>query len=197
MKSGKLTRFNLRAVTAALASLVVLGGLGVGIYANAATLTNGTSTATVVRPITISQTTPLSFGRFSTPDTAGGGTVTIEASEAGVRGKSGGVVLIDSASGGIGAKGNSGVCLVSGEGGLTYTVSALTASNLTRSGGGAAMTLVISTAPAAVGTGTGVLSGAATELGTQTLYVGGVLTVAAAQTPGTYTGTYSVTVEYN
>jgi len=33
--------------------------------------------------------------------------------------------------------------------------------------------------------------------GAQTIYVGGVLTVAANQPAGTYTGTVSATVEYN
>ncbi len=40
---------------------------------------------------------------------------------------------------------------------------------------------------------TGTLDGA----GTQSLFVGGTLTVAAAQVPGVYTGTVIATVEYN
>jgi hypothetical protein len=189
MKSRKLARFKLRALNAALASAVALGGVGVGISADAVTLTNGTANATVVTPIAINQTTPLSFGRFSTPGTAG--SVTIAATVGGARTVSGGTVLVTT--GGPTALGNSGVCAVNGEPNLIYTVSALTATALTRTGGGGVdMPLAIVTSPAA-GSATGLLDAS----GAQTLYVGGTLTVAGTQTPGTYTGTYSVTVEYN
>jgi spore coat protein U-like protein len=179
MKAGKLRGFDLRLLTVALACVFAAGGAGVGVEAYAASSTS-TATATVVAPIAISQTAALNFGRFSTPAGGSAGTVTIQASAAGTRSSTGGTVLVTSVAG------NSGVYAVTGEGALTYAITNPTATTLT--GDGAAMAVTFTTSPS----GTGALTA-----GAQTLYVGGTLTVGAVQTAGAYTGSYTVTVEYN
>jgi hypothetical protein len=185
MESGKCITFNLRALNAALASAILLGGVGFGIDAYAASATGGAS-ATVVTAIAISQTTALNFGRFSAPTGGTAGTVTIDASAPGTRSFTGGTVLVTS---GAGAIGNSGVFAVTGEASATYTITNPTATTLT--GPGTAMGVTFTTSPSGIGGGTLSAGGA------QTLFVGGTLSVGAVQTPGSYTGSYTVTVEYN
>src|SRR5659263_456930 len=77
LKSGKFATFSRRALNAALASALVLGGSGLAVNAYAASA-NGTASATVVIPIAIAAVTALNFGSFSTA--TAGDTVTIAAS---------------------------------------------------------------------------------------------------------------------
>jgi len=188
MKSGKLARFNLRALDAALASAVALVGAGFGIDAYAANAT-GTANATVVTPIAITAVDPLRFGAFSTD--AAAQTVTI--TPAG--GRSGTVTRLVAA-------GNAGAPAF---GAGTFTVAGDTAFNLTyaitlpgngvvsiSTGiGGAGRTMAVDSFTSNP-SGTGALT-----TGSQALSVGATLTTVASQITGAYTGTYTVTVEYN
>ena len=127
---------------------------------------------------TVSTTRNLAFGRFVA---ATGGTITID--PAGVRSKTGGLVLLSG-----GAVTSSSYSLTeSGTGkSLRWTTITLPGS-ATLSSGGATMTLsnFVSDPPNTV-------------LGTArtTMTVGATLTVAANQAPGSYTGTFAVTVNY-
>jgi|WetSurMetagenome_2_1015567.scaffolds.fasta_scaffold855647_1 hypothetical protein len=79
---------------------------------------------------------------------------------------------------------------VTGEPLLTYAITLPTDGTVTITGPGPAMAINgFSSSPAT----TGALSAG----GTETLTVGGTLSVAAGQTSGTYTGTFSVSVNYN
>ena len=125
----------------------------------------------------ITNTRPLVFGKFIA---AGGGTITI--TPLGARSKTGGVVLLN------------GVTATS----ASYTLSetgtgkALTWRNITLPG-----TATLSNGTATM-TLSNFVSNPAATMGTSTvLTVGATLTVAANQAPGNYTGTFSVTVDYN
>lgn len=137
------------------------------------------ATGTVISPIAITKSADLVFGSFASGAT--GGTVTV--STLGVRAKSGDVALFGSA--GAAAKFD-----VTGEGGLTYSI-VLTPTALTRSGG----TETMSFTPQS-DSSTGTLAGSGAS-GAESFFVGGVLTVAAAQAPGTYAGSVTATVAYN
>lgn len=176
MKSGKFLAFNRRVFNAALASVLVLGSAGLGINAYAAAIT-GNATATVIAPIAIANTADLAFGKFAAST---GGTVVM--SPASGRTRTGAVVL-STVTPGAAASFN-----VTGDNNATYAIT-LPASATITSGVNNMTVGTFTSTPSATGT----LSGA----GAQTVTVGGTLTVASAQVAGAYTGTFSVTVEYN
>ncbi|GAB3477663.1 DUF4402 domain-containing protein [Polaromonas eurypsychrophila] len=138
----------------------------------AATAT-GTANATVLTPIAISAGTALNFGTLA--GNATGGTVIVTA--AGVRTPTGSVVV-------TGAAFTAGTFTVTGTGASTFAVTYPASFNVTSG----ANTMGVVVTGAAIGT----LSG-----GTVSLPVGGTLTVGGNQAAGSYTGTYTMTVEYN
>lgn len=136
---------------------------------------NGTATAVIVTPISLTNQRDLTFGNIAAGP---GGTVTITNADPGVV-SSTGVSLV----GGIAR--TSGQFTVGGTTGLAYTVT-LPAST-TISNGAVTMTVNAFTHNAS-----GTLP-AASEI----FFVGGTLNIGAAQATGSYTGTYSVQVSYN
>ena len=152
---------------------------------------NGTATATVILPITLAASRALAFGNVvpgSTP-----GTVIVDDSTAGASSVTGGTTQPGSHRGTV----SSAQFDVSGEGSFTYTltmpIGPITITNTTAD----TMTVDTWTSSIATTAGAGALSGSAGGPGTQTIYVGGTLNVAASQAPGNYSGTFSVTVAYN
>lgn len=153
----------------------------------------GNASATVVQPLTISESTGLAFGAIVLPS-SGNATLTISTANAKTYS--------------TGAKPGSqtgtvsrGAFAITGQGNFTFAYglpSSITLAGATTS----AETLTVSSLTFADGTGTLTpSSGSATSAlssGSQTLYVGGTLTVpstgASAQA---YAGTYQVTVAYN
>ena len=137
----------------------------------------GSATATVVSPITLTHTTgaALNFGRF----TAGtGGTIVVSA--AGAQSATGGVSLVN------GGSPAADSFSVAGDPSRGFTI--VTTSSTIASPGGA--TLNFTTMPSAA-TGTLGTTGAAS------FTVGGTLTVPSTATAAVYSGTYSATVTYN
>ena len=149
---------------------------GVALAASGSTATaTGTANATVVAPLQITHTAgaAINFGSF----TAGtGGSIAV--SQAGAVTAGGDVGPLS------GTTATADAFTVIGSNLRAFTIS--TSTGNTVSNGTATMALVLS-APT-----TGTLSAA----GSFTLRVGGTLTVAAAQAPGAYTGSYTVTVTY-
>lgn len=166
-------------LAAGMAALAAGLGAGTAQAATGSTATaTGSANATVVAPLTITHTTgaALNFGSF----TAGtGGTLTV--STGGVASVGGDVGLVS------GATATADAFTVSGSANRVFTITP-SASNSVTTGGATPATMAFTlTTPA-----TGTLSAA----GSYTLNVGGVLTVASAQAPGTYTGSYTVAVTY-
>lgn len=156
-----------------------------------AAVATATATATVIAPITVAKSADLSFGKFAP---GAGGSVTINTD--GTRTVSG---TIPSAIGSIltAAKFD-----VAGDKSATYSISYVSPSSLASTGtplDTMAYTMCSALTAAASCSGTPIASGTLdATTGLQSIYVGGTLTVAAAQVPHTdYTGTMSVTVEYN
>ncbi len=136
---------------------------------------NGSATAEVVAPITLIHTPAavLNFGKF----VAGtGGSVAVTA--VGVGTASGGVTLV------LGSTNSADAFTVAGGNSQSYTIA--TAAGTVNSG---ANSMSFTTSPSAA-------TSTLTALGTGGFTVGGTLTVASAQAPGTYTGTYVATVVY-
>ncbi len=138
--------------------------------------TSGTATATVLAPVVVTHQpgAALKFGRF----TAGtGGAVVV--SPAGSASATGGVALVPgslSAADGFSVEGdpNRGFAIVTAAGSVSF----------------AGASLAFTTLPSAA---TGSLNAA----GAAGFTIGGTLTVPAGVAPGSYTGSYSVTVNYN
>jgi hypothetical protein len=164
------------------AAVVAALTLAVSILSSDAHAAQATSnaTATVMTPISIANTAALRFGKFSALT---GGSVIISAG--GVRSATGAVVLSATDAGGAAS------FTVTGDPNATYAITLPNAATLTHS--------VDNTKTMSVGTftsnpsGTGLLNGG----GTEPLAVGATLTVGNAQTTGSYSGTFDVSVEYN
>jgi hypothetical protein len=141
---------------------------------------SGTASATLITPISIVATAPLSFGMMARPTAAG----TVTVSTAGTVSTSGGMVGNTSiAQGSSGPQ--AGKFRVSGEPGRQFFVTLPAAATVSRSG--SSMTITLFTVGALTGS----------PVGTLDIAVGGTLAVGASQPIGTYNGSYQVTASYN
>lgn len=163
--------------TTARLSLIAALLAGAGMFSSSAmaATTTGTANATVVTPVAISQATALDFGTFAAVT---GGTVVVSA--AGARSATGTVFLSPVNTGSAAA------FTVTGAGTLGFAVTYPATFNVTHTNTINTMAVVVS------GATTGTL-----VAGSATLPVGGTLTVASGQLAGSYSGTYTMTVEYN
>lgn len=130
--------------------------------------------------MTIQNSQALSFGSFVA---SGGGAVTISTS--GARSASGGVLLIPSSAGAAAQ------FTVSGDANATYTIQ-LPANDFVKLSGPGGDMLINDFVSSPSGAGGQLSAG-----GSQTLLVGATLNVASGQVPGEYSGSFSVTVDYN
>ncbi|MCH4564546.1 DUF4402 domain-containing protein [Halomonas sp. EGI 63088] len=185
MSSSAFIRKNFRRT--ALASVVALGAFGASNSFAAEATTSATST--VIVPIAIEKSADLVFGKFAPG--AAVGTVTVSTS--GARTASGGVILSSVDSSPTAAQFD-----VTGDGAATYGITWGGATELTNTGGASeTMALTRISELTAGGATTGEVTGGTLTAGAQSIYLGGMLDVAAGQVAGTYTGDVSATVEYN
>lgn len=144
---------------------------------------SGTATASVFRAIAISRTTNLQFGTIVRPR-SGSGTVTISA--AGIRSVTGTGTVALSAPAPTAA-----TFSVTGEGGQAVTV-AVPATITMTSGANSLTVTTLST-----GSGVQALSSTLGNAGSLAVAVGGSFPITASTPTGAYSGTFSVTVQYN
>jgi hypothetical protein len=176
-----------RPLKLALLATFALGAIGAGSDALAVT-NNATAsaTATVVTPMNITKNADLAFGKISAGATSG----TIKVSTSGGASVTGGTTK----SGGTPTAAN---FTITGDNSATYTID-LSGTTATLTGAGTPMALALAMDFVGDGSGTTtVTTGALSGAGSQTLYVGGTLSVGASQAPGAYTGGVTVTVAYN
>lgn len=180
------TKLNLKqhGLKLAMASAFVLGSVAMSGQALAATA-QATTAATVITPIGITKAVDIEFGSFAP---GAGGTVTVSTS--GARTGSG-VVLSAVTATPAAAKFD-----VTGTGSATYAIS-YSNTVLTHTNTVDTMALALVSDLTAGNATTGTAATGTLTAGAQSIYVGGVLTVGAAQVAGAYSGTVDVTVEYN
>lgn len=171
---------------------IILAGTAALFLVAQATVALAAATATaeakgqVLKPIGVTATTNLDFGRFM----SGGSTGTIAVSAAGSASVTGGVTEIT---------GNVPVAAkfdVTGEATTGFSISMPATVTLTNTTGGGNETMVVTLAKDAVATaGSGTLDGS----GKLSVYVGGSLAVGMNQVSGLYKNTtdFTVTVDYN
>ena len=179
------THFKQARLTGKLALLAVAAAVGACLCAPAqAAQDTANATGTVVTPIAIVAANNLVFGSFAP---GAGGTVTVSTS--GVRTASGPILMTGAAT--TAARFN-----ITGEAASTYSITHSGSATLA-SGANTMALSKFSDLSAANATAGNPLTGTLDGAGAQSLYVGGTLTVGAAQAPGVYTGTVIATVEYN
>lgn len=168
-------------------ALVLASGLAATNFAvQAAPTATANASATIISPIAVTKTSDLVFGNLAVG--AVGGNVAVSVAD---------VVTISGAgttvSQPVGNTGSPAAAefAVTGEAGMTYSIT-LPADGTVSITDGGSNTMAVNGFVSNPGT-TGTLSGA----GTDTLSVGATLVVGNNQAPGTYTGTFSVTVAYN
>lgn len=164
--------------TAVAAALVVAGQACAQSSANVST--NGS--ATIFQPIAINKTADLTFGTIVRP-LAGSGVVTINAST--------GARTVDPGVGQLGTGFHQATYSVTGEGGQAFNIGIPTGFIMTRTGGSETLTVNLASSVASA-----TLSNALGAQGTQTFGIGGTLTVANTTASGAYSGTFTVTVNY-
>jgi hypothetical protein len=145
--------------------------------------TAGLAVATVYRPISIALTSNLVFGTVVRPKT-GSGTVAVSALT--------GARTFTNAAGLNTPAATRAAYNVTGEGGQVYSVAVPPTFVMNRTGGGS---LTVTTSTNATASET--LGAALGSAGTDSFGVGGSLPVTSTTPLGTYTGTFSVTVQYN
>ncbi len=167
----------------AAAALSALGVMAASNVFAAPAADSAVTSATVVTPITIADAEDLVFGEFAAGT---GGTVVVTTGSA-VSDTGDTQVTAGTAS--------AAEFVVSGQANETYSIT-ITENNLTHTNTTDSMALATVhdlDASAGDNPATGTLNGS----GTQTIYVGGTLTVGSAQAPGVYAGTVTATVNYN
>lgn len=184
MNASIFSRNNFR--YAALASVIAMGTFGASNSFAAGAST--TSTATVITPIAITKAADLAFGSFAR---GAGGTVTVSTS--GARTASGTILST------VGGTPTAARFDVTGEGASTYSITWSGDTQLVTDDGGANETMALARISdlTAGGATSGAVTSGTLSAGAQSIYLGGTLTVGAAQVAGAYTGTVTATVEYN
>ena len=144
----------------------------------------GTATGSVniVRPISITNSAGLQFGKFAQPNAAGSVTIT-----------PGGTVTL-SGVGTVGTQTTSAAAFaVNGDGGAVFGITGPGSNTFAMTAGTSGTIVVTTSLSSALGT----LSGTTGSAGSTTFTVGGTMPLASAQAIGTYSGTFNVTVTYN
>lgn len=139
------------------------------------------ASANVVRTLSVTSTTDLSFGTFAPGPTSG----TVVMSAIGNRSGTGGVTLVGT------TPGNQATVNLAGTPSTAYSVTLPSSVLLTAATGGATMTLSSFTTTLTSG------QGSLNSGGTGSFGIGGTLSVSANQPIAVYTGSFTVTLSYN
>jgi hypothetical protein len=149
-------------------------------FAQASATVTTTGTATIIQPIALTQSAPLTFGTIIK---GGANTITID--------KSTGARTITGAGTAVGTvAGGRAVYTITGEGGQAYS---LTVGTLTMASGGNTLPVTLTPSIATSGNLTGTVGSTATLA----FGIGGAIVLSSATATGAYSGTFTVQVAYN
>ena len=168
-------------VAVALAATALLGANSA--FAQATASTSASGSVTLIRPLTITKTADLEFGRIVKPS-AGTGTVSMTSAADGVTAGSGSVAL-------TGITTSRAKFTIDGEGGQLVNVTVPGSFTITNGTDNISVTTASSLGASVT------LSSSLGSAGTSPLNVGGSFSVPTAISTGLYTGTLNVSVAYN
>jgi hypothetical protein len=154
--------------------------------AQAANSDTATATAVVLTPIAIAKTADMNFGNV----VAGNGVVTLNTD--GSRAAGGSTPLVV-----FGSSPTAAAFHVTGDGNQTFAISYPSLPTTLAGPSSSTMAFTICTAATAAASCSGTVTTGTLASGATDIYVGGTITVGASQTVGTYTGTVTVSVDYN
>ena len=164
--------------------IILTGFVATSFAQSNGTSTTATSTATIITPISIANSVDMAYGNLAVNTSLG--TVLLPAtSGTPTRVTSGGVTLPAVTGTVTAAK-----FTVTGQANSAYTIGLPANGAVTITGAGTPMTVNDFTSSLTSNSGN-------TGTGSQDFYVGATLGVAASQTAGTYSGTFTVIVNYN
>lgn len=168
-------------------SLAVAAAVAAAAFSTGAHAAQASTTATgkVLEPITITKSADLTFGEFAVGST--GGTVVV--TTGGTRTKTGDVVLSSV------VDGTRGAFAVAGEADATFSITAPDTGVLTHTD--TTTTMAVDFSHDLDGTSQDNPASGTLTAGAATIYLGGTLTAGASQKAGDYSGTATITVEYN
>jgi hypothetical protein len=174
---------NMKSIAVGAIALSTAAFAGNSFAANASASASGT----VIEPIVITKAADLAFGEFAP---GAGGTVTVSTSGA----RTGSGVILST----IGSAPTAAKFDVTGEADATYSIAISPSADLSDTAPTPnTMALTTFSDLTAGNATTGNVTAGTLTSGAQSIYVGGELAVGAAQVAGDYTGSISVTVEYN
>jgi hypothetical protein len=171
---------NAQKLVAGAFAVTALSALTNGANAQTAASTSASGSVSIVTPLTMTKTADLSFGQVLRPTAAG--SVTIDTA--------GNRTLTSVTAGSATATGGRAAFVISGEGGLAMNLSI---GSLAMVGGGA--TIPVTLSPAAGSSSISLSSTTGAQV--LTLGVGGIIALASGQAAANYTGTFTVSVNYN
>lgn len=174
----------MKAFSAVSAIFLAATTLATPAFAQATGSVDTTGTTTIIRPVTIEQTSALAFGTIVRPST-GSSTISI-GTGSDAASKTGGAVLLRGTT-------SRARYTLRGEGAETVSVSMPASFNMTRSGSSEILAVALTRNPSGAVT----LGSTLGNEGTASLDVGGSFTVADTTATGNYAGTFTVSVSYN
>lgn len=173
-----------------IATIILLVGFTTNTFAQtSATVTGTTAGAKLIKPMTLTQISPLHFGTINVL-TGAGGTVTLPSNSTD-RVFSAGVAVSS-----VAPIATNAAYSVTGTKNVTYSLTLPTTITVTETLTTATMTISALTARFN-DAGADAVTSTLSATGTDSFTVGGTLTVGASQTGGVYAGTFNVTVDYN
>jgi hypothetical protein len=174
-----------------LAAILSIGFFTTNLEAQtSATVTGTTAGAKLIKPMTLKQTSVLHFGTINVLDGLTG-TVLLPSDDAAAREAKGGVALST-----VAPVATNAAYDVTGTKNTTYALFLPETITVTETQSTETMTIGLLKARFS-GAGVDATTSKLSQSGTDSFTVGGTLTVADAQTPGDYAGTFNVTVDYN
>jgi hypothetical protein len=173
------------------ATILLLAGFTTNTFAQTSATVTGTSAgAKLIKPLTLTQTSPLHFGTINVL-TGAGGTVKLPSNST-TRVFSAGVSESTVAPNATNAAYN-----VTGTKNVTYALGLPESITVTETITGSATMTIDSLTARFNGAGTDAVTSTLSATGTDSFTVGGTLTIAPSQEGGIYAGTFNVTIDYN
>ena len=165
---------------------VLLTALLASLGAHAANSDTATATAKVLVPIAVAKTADMNFGNV----VEGNGVVTLNTD--GSRVAAGSTPLVV-----FGSSPTAAAFHVTGDTSQTFAITYPSLPTTLAGPSASTMAFTICSAATAAATCTGTVTTGTLSSGAADIYLGGTVTVGASQTTGTYTGTITVSVDYN